>query len=440
MLPNHSKSDLKIERYKSTIIPNKHFKSSNLDILHSGGLTKVIQGSDTFLHTEKPKNDDILGAGKFYSSHMIRVMWTKEEGWGNPKICPLQDLLVHPAAKALHYGEEVFDGLKAYRGIDNKIRLFRPMLNMIRLNSSAKRACLPTFDGKELLECIRRLVEIDQDWVPPYGSGQSFYIRPVIIATEAKLGMTPSDSCELYVIASPVDDNLNLESKSLRVYADNKLIRSWKGGIGHVMMAANYSSTFYHQKIATQNGCNENLWLSGDDSEIIECGNSNIFFLLKTDHSSEKPRLELATPHLESGLVLAGTTRQTVLDIAREWKEFDVNERKITMKELIEAQKSGRLLEAFTCGTMINNTLIKEIVFNDETIILDTKTKNSVSKNINEALNDIRYGIKKHEWGNDIENWTNATEIEVERYKEYKMSIDQFHEFLEPITQNPSLT
>ena len=196
------------------------------------------------------------------SDHMLTIDWTAEGGWQAPKIEPFANFSVHPGAKVLictssplvyrlfpqvlHYAQELFEGMKAYRGVDGKIRLFRPMHNMARMNLTASRACLPAFDGQELVECIRRLVVVDQEWVP-HDTSSSLYIRPTMIGTEPTLGVAPAGEARLFVLLCPVGPYYSTGFKPVNLLADPQYVRAWPGGCGFTKMGSNYAPTLWTQ-------------------------------------------------------------------------------------------------------------------------------------------------------------------------------------------------
>ncbi|GLD74110.1 branched-chain-amino-acid aminotransferase, cytosolic-like isoform X1 [Lates japonicus] len=217
---------------------------------------------------------------------------------------------------------KLFEGMKAFRGVDNHIRLFRPMLNMERMHRSADRSCLPLFDKGELLECIRKLVEVDQEWVP-YSQDASLYIRPTFIGTEPSLGVSRAGKAMIFVIVGPVGPYFATGSfNPVSLLADPSFVRAWRGGVGAYKMGGNYGPTISVQNEAVKQGCQQVLWLYGEQEEITEVGTMNLFIYWTND----KGERELVTPPLD-GIILPGVTRQSLLDLARTWGEFKVTER-----------------------------------------------------------------------------------------------------------------
>nr|XP_007966123.2 branched-chain-amino-acid aminotransferase, cytosolic isoform X2 [Chlorocebus sabaeus] len=262
---------------------------------------------------EKPDPNNLV-FGTVFTDHMLVVEWSSEFGWEKPHIKPLQNLSLHPGSSALHYAVELFEGLKAFRGVDNKIRLFRPNLNMNRMYRSAVRATLPVFDKEELLECIQQLVKLDQEWVP-YSTSASLYIRPTFIGTEPSLGVKKPTKALLFVLLSPVGPYFSSGTfNPVSLWADPKYVRAWEGGTGDCKMGGNYGSSLFAQCEAVDNGCQQVLWLYGKDHQITEVGTMNLFLYWINEDGEE----ELATPPLD-GIILPGVTRQCILDLAHQW-------------------------------------------------------------------------------------------------------------------------
>ncbi|XP_055009113.1 branched-chain-amino-acid aminotransferase, mitochondrial [Boleophthalmus pectinirostris] len=252
-----------------------------LPSLASVRLSSSFKASDVSLErssSPRPKPDSSsLVFGKHFSDHMLLINWSESDGWERPKIQPFQNLSLHPASSALHYSIELFEGMKAFRGDDNHIRLFRPMLNMERMHRSADRSCLPLFDKEELLKCIKSLVELDQDWVPS-APNTSLYIRPTFIGTEPSLGVSRAGKAMIFVIVGPVGPYFSTGSfNPVSLLADPAFVRAWRGGVGAYKMGGNYGPTIAVQNEAVKRGCQQVLWLYGPDEEITEVGTMNLF-------------------------------------------------------------------------------------------------------------------------------------------------------------------
>ncbi|KAJ8347280.1 hypothetical protein SKAU_G00286810 [Synaphobranchus kaupii] len=341
----------------------------------------------------KPEPSSLV-FGKQFTDHMLTVNWTEKGGWETPQIKPFQNLSLHPAASALHYSIELFEGMKAFRGTDNHIRFFRPMLNMQRMFRSAERSCLPLFEKAELLECIRQLVELDQEWVP-YSTEASLYIRPTFIGTEPSLGVSRPGHALLFVIIGPVGPYFATGAfNPVSLLADPSFVRAWRGGVGEYKMGGNYGPTIAVQSEAVKQGCQQVLWLYGDREEITEVGTMNLFIYWTTKEGER----ELVTPPLD-GIILPGVTRQSLLDLAREWGEFKVTERTLEMKELMQALDSGRVLEVFGSGTACVVCPVGSLLYKGKTYAIPTmKNGPDLAKRFYKELTDIQYGRTKSDW------------------------------------------
>ncbi|XP_057180640.1 branched-chain-amino-acid aminotransferase, cytosolic isoform X2 [Triplophysa rosa] len=350
----------------------------------------VIQLADT--HKPKPDLNDLV-FGTVFTDHMLTIEWSLKDGWQKPHIQPFGNLSVHPACSCLHYAVQLFEGMKAYRGPDNEVRLFRPMLNMKRMLNSAQRSCLPSFDDVELLECIRKLVELDQDWVPQSDSA-SLYIRPTFLGTEPSLGVKKPSRALLFVILSPVGSYFSTGVKPVSLWADSKYIRAWKGGTGDCKMGGNYGASIYAQYEAVGYGCQQVLWLYGDDHQVTEAGTMNVFLHWINENGED----ELATPPLD-GIILPGVTRQSILELAREWGEFNVSERYLTMADLRRALEESRVKEMFGSGTACIVSPVGRILYQGENLHIPCKENvPPLAFRLMKELTDIQYGRTPSDW------------------------------------------
>ncbi|XP_019406636.1 PREDICTED: branched-chain-amino-acid aminotransferase, mitochondrial [Crocodylus porosus] len=360
--------------------------------------SSIFKASD--LHVElsqhlKPQPDPgALVFGKNFTDHMLTVEWSQDRGWGRPHIKPFQNLTLHPASSALHYSVELFEGMKAFRGPDQRIRLFRPTLNMERMHRSAVRACLPAFDQAELLECICQLISIDQDWVPRSDSA-SLYIRPTFIGTEPSLGVSKSSYALLFVILGPVGPYFPTGNFSpVSLLADPRFVRAWMGGVGDCKVGGNYGPTIYVQNEAAKKGCQQVLWLYGDDHQVTEVGTMNIFMYWTDEHGD----LELVTPPL-NGIILPGVIRQSLLDLGRKWGEFKVSERIFTMADLLKGLHENRVKEVFGSGTACVVCPINHILYQGQSYHIPTMENGpDVAKRFLKELTDIQYGRVSSDW------------------------------------------
>ncbi|BES90181.1 branched-chain-amino-acid aminotransferase [Nesidiocoris tenuis] len=341
-----------------------------------------------------------LQFGKQFSDHMLKIEYhARAGGWQQPIICPLEYLSLHPAAKVLHYAVELFEGMKAYRGRDGVIRIFRPELNMLRMNMSALRTGLPGFDSEELIKCISRLISIDSEWVP-HSEAASLYIRPTLIGTEPALGVTEPESALLYVILCPVGPYFGTKgSNSVSLLADPSFVRAWPGGVGDKKVGSNYGPTILLSKTATRQGFHQVLWLYGEDHQITEAGTMNIFIFIINDQGER----ELITSPL-NGLILPGITRQSIIEMTKEWGQFQVTERVMTMPELRSLSREGRVLEVFGAGTACIVSPVSSIHYSGEMIQIPTLDQPSpVYSRILQTLLAIQYGHIEHPWARRID-------------------------------------
>ncbi|CCC72203.1 hypothetical protein NCAS_0J02240 [Naumovozyma castellii] len=349
----------------------------------------------------KLRPNDELVFGKTFTDHMLTIEWTSTEGWGNPQIKPYGNLSLDPSSVVFHYAFELFEGMKAYRTEDDKITMFRPDMNMIRMNKSAARICLPTFDGEQLIELIGKLIEQDKHMVPQ-GQGYSLYIRPTLIGTTPTLGVSTPDRALLFVICSPVGPYYKTGFKAVRLEATDYATRAWPGGVGDKKLGANYAPCVLPQLQAAERGYQQNLWLFGPEHNITEVGTMNAFFVFKDNKTGKK---ELVTAPLD-GTILEGVTRDSILHLCRERldsNEWEVNERYCTIDEVAEKSKKGELVEAFGSGTAAVVSPIKEIGWKGEEInvpLLPGEQSGPLTKQVAEWVAAIQYGKEKHG------NWT----------------------------------
>ena len=286
-------------------------------------------------------------------------------------------------------------GMKAYKTTNDSsdLRLFRPDLNMKRLKDSMHRLSMPgcDFDSQEMINCIGKLVRLDKDWIPE-GEGYSLYLRPTAIATNRCLGLAPPDDLLLYVITSPVGPYFTSGFDPLKLTADTEYVRAWPGGSGASKVGGNYAPTMKPGAEAMKKGYSQILWVFGEDQHVTEVGSMNVFFLFEKEDGTK----ELATPPLTRGDILPGVTRQSIIELCKQWGEFDVSERAITMPEIEEMASKGRLLEAFGAGTAAVVTPISHIQYKGDDI--EIPATGDVTKRIFHSVMDIQYGKTDSPW------------------------------------------
>jgi len=341
---------------------------------------------------------DQLKFGVTPTDHMLEIDWTKEAGWGAPVIRPYGPLSLDPAAKVLHYGCSLFEGLKCYRGARGELRLFRPDRNMARMRRSAERSALPAFDANELMALIEKLIRMDASWVPADPSS-SLYIRPNMFGTDARLGVEVPQAAKLVVMLSPTGAYYKGGYKPVKLDANPNNVRAWEGGSGQYKIAGNYGPTLsIQEESARLRGCDQNLWLYGPERQVTEVGAMNIMFLVRAPGGG----MELLTPPLNS-IILPGVTRESLLELAREWKEFAVTERVISMAELEQWVAEGKLLEMFGCGTAAVVSPVGAVCYEGREIAIPQMTpETSLAQRFHKELTDIQYGRKQHPWSVEI--------------------------------------
>lgn len=334
--------------------------------------------------TSKPKNrpdENKLGFGTYFTDHMFLMDYSKEKGWHNARITPYGSLSMDPSTMVFHYGQAIFEGLKAYRTAENKIQLFRPEANLERLNSSARRLCIPPIDEAFGLECLKKLVELESEWVPR-PEGTSLYIRPTVIATDPFLGVRASFTYTYFIILSPVGAYYPEGFAPVKIWVTTSYVRAVPGGVGETKTAGNYAASLYAGEKAHENGYTQVLWLDGVERRYVEeVGAMNIFFVIDG---------ELITPSL-SGSILPGVTRDSVLKLARHWN-MKVSERRISIDEVMEAHEKGKLDECFGTGTAAVISPVGELRYKDKVIKIGDGSVGPVANKFYKAITDIQYG------------------------------------------------
>ncbi len=328
----------------------------------------------------KPEPDK-LGFGKYYTDHMFILNYTEGLGWHNPRIVPYQPISLDPSAKVFHYGQTIFEGLKAYRTANNQIQLFRPQRNFIRMNQSNARLSVPPIDGDLALEALQQLIKVDQDWVPS-APGTSLYIRPYIIATEPALGVNPSLEYLFMIIMSPVGAYYEEGINPVKIYVESTYVRTVKGGVGEAKTAGNYAASLIAQVEATNKGYTQVLWLDGVHRKYIEeVGSMNVFFVING---------VVHTPEL-SGSILDGITRNSIIQLLKHW-QIPVEERLISVDEIVAAIKDGSLSEAFGTGTAAVISPIGELYWNEEGLQINDGQTGELSSKLYTTLTGIQTG------------------------------------------------
>jgi len=336
---------------------------------------------------EKPAVDQ-LGFGQFFTDHMFIVDYTEGMGWHDPRIIPYQPLSIDPSAMVFHYGQAVFEGLKAYATVDNGVLLFRPDRNFNRLNHSNERIVIPAIDEELALEALKQLVTLDREWVPT-APGTSLYIRPFIIATEPHLGVHPSNSYQFIIIMSPSGSYYKEGINPVKIMVEQHFVRAVVGGTGEAKTAGNYASALKGQEIAHKEGYSQTLWLDGKEHRYIEeVGSMNIFFKINGT---------VITPAL-NGSILPGITRDSMLHVLKA-KNIPVEERRISIDEVVEAYHNGTLEEAFGTGTAAVISPVGELKWRDEKILINNGQIGEISQMLYDTLTGIQNGTLEDSFG-----------------------------------------
>lgn len=325
-----------------------------------------------------------LPFGKVFSDHMFIAEYENGE-WTNLQVVPYGPILMSPAISALHYGQAIFEGMKAYRLADGKVSVFRAEKNFERFNKSATRMAMPSIPEDIFMQGIAALIEIDNKWVPNQ-DGYSLYIRPVMFATDPYLGVKASDKYTFALLTTPTGPYY---SKALKVKIETEYTRADEGGVGYAKTAGNYARSLYPFAEAQKEGFDQLIWTDAVSHEFIEeAGTANLIFVIDG---------KLVTPSVRS-TVLDGVTRDTIIKLAKK-AGIEVEERRVSVKEVIEGIENGRLTDAFAAGTAATVTPIGEIGYQGQVYKLTDPSTRTVSAGIAKTLNDIRYGLAPDEFG-----------------------------------------
>lgn len=347
-----------------------------------------IQITRTSAPKQKPADQTKLGFGNYYTDHMFIMNYDEGEGWHDARIVPYGPIPLDPAAMCLHYGQEVFEGLKAYKTPDGGIQLFRPDKNMARLNVSNERLCIPLVDEAFCVEAVKKLVEVDKDWIPD-APGTSLYIRPFIFAVDPHVGVHPAHHLLFVIILSPVGAYYPKGLNPVDIYVEQNYVRAVKGGMGFTKTAGNYAASLKAQDEAEKIGYTQVLWLDGVERKYIEeVGTMNVFFVIGD---------EVVTPAL-TGSILSGVTRMSVIDLLRS-KGYKVSERRISVQELFDAHDNGTLKEAFGTGTAAVISPIGTFEWNGKKITVADGGIGPLSQMLYDTLTGIQFGKIPDEFG-----------------------------------------
>ncbi|AWX55060.1 MULTISPECIES: branched-chain amino acid aminotransferase [Brevibacillus] len=340
---------------------------------------------------EKPASDK-LGFGVHFTDHMFTMDYTEGKGWHDPQIVPYSPLTLDPAAMVFHYGQAVFEGLKAYRNQEGKVRLFRPDQNFKRMNRSLERMSMPLIDEEFMVEALKQLVAVDKEWIPTE-SGQSLYIRPFVIATEPCFGVRASHTYKLVIVLSPVGAYYAGGMKPVKIYVENNYVRAVRGGTGNAKVAGNYAGSLKAQVEAKEKGYEQVLWLDGVENKYIEeVGSMNVFFKVKG---------EVWTPAL-NGSILEGITRDSTIQLLKDWG-IPVVEKRISMEDLHTAYVNGELEEAFGTGTAAVISPVGDLNWNGHQMIINGEKTGELTTRLYDEMTGIQYGDREDKFGWSVE-------------------------------------
>jgi branched-chain amino acid aminotransferase len=351
-------------------------------------MSDPIRITRTTSKKEKPKDKD-LAFGNVFTDHMFVANFEEEKGWYDPRVEPYGPFPLDPATAVLHYGQSLFEGLKAFRGRDGKIRLFRADKHVARLNRTAQRMCIPTLDPDLVLKSWTTLVDVDRDWAPA-SVGTSLYIRPTIIASEPFLGVRPAKAYLYYVIVSPVGPYYPEGLAPTKIKVIENYVRAVAGGLGEAKTSANYAASLYAAEEAKHEGFTQVLWLDGVEHRYVEeVGTSNIMLKIAD---------EVITPPL-GGTILAGVTRDSVLTLLKSWG-VRTSERRITIDEVVAAADQGTLQEVWATGTAAVISPVGELAYKGRRIVVNQGQIGATAQKLYDTIVAIQYGeaADPHGW------------------------------------------
>ncbi|MDP4120319.1 MAG: branched-chain amino acid aminotransferase [Bacillota bacterium] len=329
----------------------------------------------------KPTDTNNLGFGKIFSDHMFLMNYDKGQGWHDARIIPYGPILMEPSSMCLHYGQEVFEGLKAYKTASGKAVLFRPEKNMERLNNSNERICIPKIDVDFCVEALKKLVEIEKDWIPE-SEGTSLYLRPFIFAVDPVIGVHPASHYIFCIICSPVGAYYPSGLDPVKIYVEQNYVRAVRGGLGFAKTAANYAASLKAQDEAESQSYAQVLWLDGVERKYIEeVGTMNVFFIIDD---------EIITPALQ-GSILPGITRMSAIELLGSWG-YNVVERRISIDEVAQAYDEGRLKECFGTGTAAVISPVGELKWGDKKMIINNMQIGEISQKLYDNMTGIQWG------------------------------------------------
>ena len=336
----------------------------------------------------KPAKGEALGFGRKFTDHMFIMNYTEGKGWHDARIVPYGDISISPSAMVFHYGQEMFEGLKAYRDDKDNVYLFRPEMNAKRTNNTNDRLCIPQIPVDMFVEAVKAVVDIDRDWVPTE-EGTSLYIRPFIIATDEFLGVAPSKSYLFLIILSPSGAYYESGLEPVGIWIEDEYVRAVKGGMGYAKTGGNYAASLIAQMKAHDAGYSQVLWLDGVERKYIEeVGAMNIFFKIAG---------KVVTPML-NGSILPGITRDSIINVCKAWG-YEVEERRISVDELVAAAKDGSLEEVFGTGTAAVVSPVNKLRYVDDVMNIGDGSIGELTQKLYDELTGIQWGKREDPYG-----------------------------------------
>lgn len=341
--------------------------------------------------TKKTKPDEKnLSFGKYYTDNMFIMDYTEGIGWHDERIVPYQNISLDPAAMVFHYAQESFEGLKAYRTSDGSIQLFRPDKNAARMQSTHKRMCIPEIPVEDFVQAVKTLVSVEKDWVPSE-PGTSLYLRPFVIATEAHLGVKPSETYMFMVIASPVGAYYDEGVNPVKIFVEDEYVRATPGGTGFIKCGGNYAASLISQVKAHNLGYSQVLWLDGVHRKYVEeVGSMNIFFKIDGKFYTAPT----------CGTVLPGVTRMSCIELLKKWG-YEVIEERFTIEDIMKSSRENKLEEIFGTGTAAVISPVGELRYEGETAVINDFKTGEITQKLYDTLTGIQWGKIA-----DDMNWT----------------------------------
>ncbi len=329
--------------------------------------------------------EDKLGFGAVFSDHMFVMDYLEGKGWHDPRIVPYAPLELEPSAVVFHYAQECFEGMKAYRTVDNNIQLFRPEANGARMQNSHRRLCIPEIPVEDFVQAVKSIVEMEKDWVP-FSQGSSLYLRPFTIATMPKLSVHSSNAYKFIVICSPSGAYYKEGLAPIKIYVEPTYVRAAPGGTGFVKSGGNYAVSLLAAQIAEEKGYSQVLWLDGIERKYVEeVGAMNIFFKIDGE-------LYTAAASDSDGTVLPGVTRRSIIELLKDWG-YKVNEGTLSIDDVMKASREGKLEEVFGSGTAAVVSPVKQLDYEEESAIINNGEIGELTQRLYDTMTGMQWGL-----------------------------------------------